>query len=158
MDTSAPEAYQGGEGPPLVLLHGLNMSWRAWAPVLPLLSERFRVYAPTLPGHRGGPALRTDGQAGVEELTWMVREQLAAAGITAAHLVGNSLGGAVALTLAEAGAARSVTAFSPAGGWRGRREFHRLALLLRAGRLAMGLPWAGGMLAFPALRAVLLRA
>jgi pimeloyl-ACP methyl ester carboxylesterase len=54
VDTSQPEVYQGGEGPPLVLLHGLNMSWRAWAPVLALLSERFRGYAPTLPGHRGG--------------------------------------------------------------------------------------------------------
>jgi pimeloyl-ACP methyl ester carboxylesterase len=88
----------------------------------------------------------------------MVREQLAAAGITAAHLVGNSLDGAVALMLAEAGAARSVTAFSPAGGWRGRREFHRLALLLRAARLAMGLPCAGGMLAVPAVGVLLLRA
>jgi pimeloyl-ACP methyl ester carboxylesterase len=39
------------------------------------------------------------------------------AGFETAHLVGNSLGGYVALQLAERGRARSVLAFAPAGGW-----------------------------------------
>jgi pimeloyl-ACP methyl ester carboxylesterase len=49
------------------------------------------------------------------------------AGITTAHLVGNSLGGWIAFELARRGRARSVIAFSPAGGWddRGRRRLKR---------------------------------
>ena len=39
------------------------------------------------------------------------------AGIRTAHLVGNSLGGYVALQLAARGRARSVVALAPAGGW-----------------------------------------
>jgi pimeloyl-ACP methyl ester carboxylesterase len=153
-----PEHYLGGDGPTVVLLHGLNMSWHIWRTVIPLLTERFRVYAPTLPGHRGGPSLRPDGQAGIARLAETVREQLVAGGITGVHVVGNSLGGAIALKLGEAGAARSVTAFSPAGGWRTTSDFHRLATLLRMSRLSVDMPWAGGMLTFPAVRKRLLRA
>ncbi len=48
---------------------------------------------------------------------------LDAAGIATAHLVGNSLGGYVALQLAARGRARTVVALAPAGGWgRGTRR------------------------------------
>jgi pimeloyl-ACP methyl ester carboxylesterase len=156
-ESTSPEAYLGGDGPTVVLLHGLNMSWHIWRPVIPLLTERFRVYAPTLPGHRGGPGLHSDGHASILRLTGMMREQLAATGIDRAHMASNSLGGAVALRLAEAGAARSVTAFSPAGGWRNGSDFHRLAMLLRMSRLSVDMPWAAGMLTLPAARKRLMR-
>jgi pimeloyl-ACP methyl ester carboxylesterase len=48
-----------------------------------------------------------------------VEDELAAAGIERPHLVGNSLGGWVALELARRGGACGVVAFSPAGIWRG---------------------------------------
>src|SRR6185437_10877740 len=45
-----------------------------------------------------------------------------------AHIVGNSMGGALALELAKRGRARSVVALAPAGGWsRGDGEARRLA-------------------------------
>jgi pimeloyl-ACP methyl ester carboxylesterase len=39
------------DAPPMVLLHALGQRGSHWAPVLPRLSDRFRVYAPDLRGH-----------------------------------------------------------------------------------------------------------
>ena len=47
--------HRGGTGTPLVLLHGFTDTWRTWKPVLPALEEHHDVFAPTLPGHHGGP-------------------------------------------------------------------------------------------------------
>jgi pimeloyl-ACP methyl ester carboxylesterase len=57
------------------------------------------------------------------------------AGMATAHIVGNSLGGHVALQLAERGRARSVVAFAPAGGWAEGDDSPRdtLAYFLEAG-------------------------
>lgn len=53
---AGPIAYDdtGGEGPTIVLCHGVPMDHRAWGHVVPLLAPSFRVIAPTLPlgGHR----------------------------------------------------------------------------------------------------------
>ena len=108
-------SHRGGSGPPLVLLHGFTATWRAWELVLPALEERFDVFAPTLPGHAGGPAFPDEPTAEgmVDQLEGMLDE----AGIGTAHLVGNSLGGYAALHLAARGRAESVTALAPAGGW-----------------------------------------
>jgi pimeloyl-ACP methyl ester carboxylesterase len=59
--------------------------------------------------------------------------QLDEAGIDTAHVVGNSLGGWVALELARRGRARSVLALSPAGAWRSSRDLNRLLFLFRLG-------------------------
>jgi len=55
-----------------------------------------------------------------------VCRQLDDAGITTAHVAGNSFGGWVALELARRGRARSVIALSPAGAWRHPRDIDRL--------------------------------
>ena len=99
----------------MVLLHGFVDTWRTWELVLPRLEENHDVLAPTLTGHAGGPAIERaiDDQmlaAGVERA-------MDEAGFATAHLVGNSLGGFVALQLAARGRARSVVALCPAGGW-----------------------------------------
>jgi pimeloyl-ACP methyl ester carboxylesterase len=44
--------------PPLVLLHGIAMSGKAWEDVVPLLSTHHQVYVPTAPGHNGGPPVQ----------------------------------------------------------------------------------------------------
>jgi pimeloyl-ACP methyl ester carboxylesterase len=59
--------------------------------------------------------------------------QLDEAAIDTAHIVGNSLGGWVALELARRGRAQSVLALSPAGAWRSPRDLRRLLVLFRAG-------------------------
>lgn len=85
--------------------------------VLPALERRHEVLALTLAGHAGGPAFdETRGLAGAVEA---VERAMDDAGFEAAHLVGNSLGGFVALRLAARGRAISVVALAPAGGWVG---------------------------------------
>jgi pimeloyl-ACP methyl ester carboxylesterase len=107
--------HRGGAGEPLVLLHGIADSWRTWQLVLPELERSFDVLAPTLPGHAGGPPI----EGAVDESLFVdfVERAMDDAGFGAAHVAGNSLGGYLALKLAERGRARSVVALAPAGGW-----------------------------------------
>src|SRR3954463_2768322 len=136
--------HRGGEGPPLVLLHGFTDTWRTWELVLPRLERRHDVLAPTLPGdaggaapprrrgggarrgHAGGPPL--DGRAVSETLLADAVEGLMDdAGFQTADVVGNSMGGFAALQLAARGRARSVVALAPGGGWAGRdRSFEEM--------------------------------
>jgi pimeloyl-ACP methyl ester carboxylesterase len=109
-------AHRGGEGPPLLLLHGFTDTWRTWEPVLGRLEERFEVLAPTLAGHAGGPGYPAEG-ASDDAIVDAVEAMLDEAGWEAPAIAGNSLGGFVALRLAERGRARSVVALAPAGGW-----------------------------------------
>jgi pimeloyl-ACP methyl ester carboxylesterase len=108
-------AHRGGSGSPLVCLHGFTDTWRTWELVLPALEERHDVLAPTLLGHAGGPPI-PDGFDG-DTAADLIEAAMDAAGFTTAHLVGNSLGGYLALQLAARGRARSVVALAPAGGW-----------------------------------------
>ncbi len=100
-----------------MLLHGFTDTWRTWEPVLPALERRFEVFAPTLPGHAGGPAFADGEEAGDEAIVDALEAQLDELGWEAPAVVGNSLGGFVALRLAQRGRARSVVAIAPAGGW-----------------------------------------
>jgi pimeloyl-ACP methyl ester carboxylesterase len=118
---------------PIVLLHGATSSPRVWEPVLPMLTAKHRVFAPTLAGHRGGPPLPAAPTGVVGRLVDNMCNQLDEAAIDTAHLVGNSLGGWVALELARRGRAQSVLALSPAGAWRSPRDLWRLLFLFRAG-------------------------
>lgn len=100
---------------PLVLLHGFTDTPRTWDLVLESLSRRFDVLAPALAGHAGGP--RVSGPITAATLPDAVERAMDDAGFDRAHLVGNSLGGYVALQLAARGRATTVTALAPAGGW-----------------------------------------
>ena len=108
-------AHRGGSGEPLLCIHGFTDTWRAWDLVLPALERRHDVLAPTLPGHAGGPPL--GAQVGHDTLLDALERDLDAAGWRTAHVVGNSLGGYLALRLAARGRARSVVALAPGGGW-----------------------------------------
>ena len=91
---------EGGEGPPLVLLHGPGGSAAHWFGVLPALTGRRHVVAPDLPGQGRSSA----GDAELDEarvLRWLAEliEQTCA---DAPVLVGNALGGAIAARFAVA--------------------------------------------------------
>ena len=105
----------GGCGPPLVLLHGFMDTWRTWELVLPALERRHDVLALTMLGHAGGPPL--EGEVDDAIVADAVERAMDEAGFDTAHVAGNSMGGFVALQLAERGRARSVVALAPAGGW-----------------------------------------
>jgi pimeloyl-ACP methyl ester carboxylesterase len=107
--------HRAGSGTPLVLLHGFTDTWRTWELVLPTLARRHDVLAPTLAGHTGGPPLA--GAVTHDVVADEIERAMDAAGFGTAHVVGNSLGGYMALQLAARGRAESVVAFAPAGGW-----------------------------------------
>jgi pimeloyl-ACP methyl ester carboxylesterase len=117
-----------GEGPPLVLLHGILGSERMWRGVVPLLASRHDTIAPTALGHRGGryASVRPARIAHVVDDAERLLDEL---GLATAHLAGNSMGGWVALELARRGRARSVCAFSPAGCWQATRDPNRASAL-----------------------------
>jgi pimeloyl-ACP methyl ester carboxylesterase len=117
----------------LVLLHGATSSSRAWAPILQMLTPHHDVFVPTLAGHLGGPPLSVAPPLVVEGIVDAMCRQLDDAGIDSAHLVGNSLGGWVALELARRGRAKSVLALSPAGAWSSANDLKRLLTLFRLG-------------------------
>jgi len=101
----------------LVLLHGWTDSWLTWLQVVPELEKHHRVFAPMLPGHFGAAPWQIPEPLHISQLVDAVEKQLDEAGITTAHLAGNSLGGWLALELAARGRAESVIAICPAGGW-----------------------------------------
>jgi pimeloyl-ACP methyl ester carboxylesterase len=116
VSSSFTPSHRGGSGTPLVCVHGFMDTWRTWELVLPALERRHDVLAPTLPGHAGGPSIAgtsADAGAAVDAL----ERAMDGAGFATAHIVGNSLGGYLALQLAARGRAESVVALSPAGGW-----------------------------------------
>ena len=115
MDATFTPLHHVGAGTPLVCLHGFTDTWRTWELVLPELERHHEVLAPTLPGHAGGPPL--DSEFNDTLLPDAVERAMDEAGFETAHIVGNSLGGFVALQLAARGRAHSVVAFAPAGGW-----------------------------------------
>lgn len=94
--------------------------------MLPELERRHDVLAPTLPGHAGGPPL--GDEVTDEALADALERLLDDAGLATVHLVGNSLGGYLALLLAARGRAESVVAFAPAGGWAVGDESYRETL------------------------------
>lgn len=112
--------------PPLVLLHGVTGSGRIWQDVVPLLSGQHDVHTPTLPGHRGGPAIQRR-PATIGELVDAVEHYLDEHGLAKPHLAGNSLGGWVSIELARRGRAASVCALSPAGFWWDAKSHDRVA-------------------------------
>lgn len=107
--------HRGGQGPPLVCLHGFTDTWRTWELIIPALERRHEILAPALPGHAGGPPL--SDHLDEETLVAGVERAMNQAGWDDAFVVGNSLGGWVALQLATRGRARAVVALAPAGGW-----------------------------------------
>lgn len=158
--STAPEpvtdSYVGGSGTPLVLLHGINGSWRIWRPVLAGLQERHAVFAPTLIGHRGGPTL-APGPNGIDPIADDLEGRLDAAGIAKAHLVGNSLGGWLALELAARGRASSVVAFAPAGTYTKDRDLRRVGMLLKMAKRSANNKTVHKLMANPRYRRLLLR-
>ena len=88
-----------GDGPPVVLLHGIGRTLDDFTALHTALARDHLVLAVDLPGHGGSAPL--DGPHTLPALAAAVARFLDAAGVTGpAHLVGNSLGGAVAMRLA----------------------------------------------------------
>jgi pimeloyl-ACP methyl ester carboxylesterase len=151
--------HRGGTGEPLVLIHGFSGSPLVWEPVVEELQRSFDVLTVALTGHVGGPTLPEGERVSVAALVDQVEREMDDAGFETAHIAGNSLGGWMALELANRGRARSVVALAPAGGWeRGTRAERRLRGLFTRNH-AMSkrmMPYMPKLLARPRLRRLVL--
>jgi pimeloyl-ACP methyl ester carboxylesterase len=155
----SPALYRAGQGEQLVLLHGFMSTWHQWRPVLADLVPHFEVIAPTLAGHLGGPPYEEDENTLAAAGDAMER-RLDELGVDRAHLVGNSMGGALVLELAKRGRALTVVALAPGGGWaRESGEAERLArLFARQRQLARGFaPVVPAVIKSPRLRRFAMR-
>ncbi|MEV6738236.1 alpha/beta hydrolase [Streptomyces sp. NPDC051104] len=92
-------AYRlAGQGPALVLIHGIGDSSATWAELIPDLARTHTVLAPDLLGHGASDKPRADYS--VAAYANGVRDLLTTLGIESATLVGHSLGGGVAMQFA----------------------------------------------------------
>ena len=107
-----------GTGAPLVLIHGMGSSHTAWRLITPELSRDYQIILIDLPGHGEAPISKED-LMDPQSLSERVLSTLRAIGVERFHLVGNSLGGWIALELASAHpeSVMTVTALAPAGLW-----------------------------------------
>ncbi|MFV1498282.1 alpha/beta hydrolase [Phaeobacter sp. JH20_02] len=83
-----------GQGPALVLLHGVGMQSAAWGPQIEDLSRTHRVIAPDLPGHGGSAPLPADSEL-PDFVAWL-RDVLRALDLGPVSLAGHSMGALIA--------------------------------------------------------------
>ncbi len=88
----------GGEGPPVVLIHGITGSSEQWLPVMDPLAESFTVLAPDLLGH--GESAKPRGDYSLGAYASGIRDLLVGLEVPAATIVGHSLGGGIAMQFA----------------------------------------------------------
>jgi pyruvate dehydrogenase E2 component (dihydrolipoamide acetyltransferase) len=89
-----------GDGPPVIFVHGFGGDLNNWQFNQEALAADHTTYAIDLPGHGGSSKDLGSGHIHVGALAAAVVDFMDAKGIDKAHLVGHSLGGAVALDLA----------------------------------------------------------
>ena len=140
---------QGGDGPPLLLLHGWGASSRYWLGTLARLGATHTCYAPDLPGFGESPPLA--GAASITQLAALMGAFAGALGLEQFDLNGHSFGASVAICLAAQQPARVrrlvVTSFgvrpnSFERAWLGLAQNHA-SLALAAGQplVALARPW-----------------
>jgi pyruvate dehydrogenase E2 component (dihydrolipoamide acetyltransferase) len=106
---------QGDIGTPVVLIHGFGGDLDSWMFNQPDLAKDHRVVAFDLPGHGGSP--KDVGPGGIDDLAATIADAIAKLDLADFHLVGHSLGGAVAVKLAAQlpQRCRSLSLIAPAG-------------------------------------------
>ena len=128
-----------------MLVHGIGSRRGAWDPVVEALGGSFDTIALDLPGFGESPVLGNGGApVTVGDLTSAVADFIGTLGLSdPPHVVGNSLGGGIALELARRGVVSGATALSPIGFWSpGELVYGRTTLRTSravAGRLAPSL-------------------
>ena len=114
MPEPAAHFREAGAGPPVICLHSSASSSGQWRALMDRLADRFRVVAVDLYGYGKSPAWSGDRPMYLEDQVALLEPILRAAE-EPFHLVGHSLGGAIALktALTYPGSVRSLTVFEP---------------------------------------------
>lgn len=92
-------AVRGGEGPHMVLIHGVGLSADAWYAMQPELEQSFTVTAIDMPGHGESTALPMKSGASVASFTDVIAESLDSFNEPVV-VVGHSMGALISLDLA----------------------------------------------------------
>lgn len=102
----------------LLLIHGMGSASNAWQPIIEDLESFFTVVTVDLPGH-GFTPMNEMQPMDPRSLSESVFETMNSLGFAKYHVVGNSLGGWIALEMAAMNpdSIASVTALAPAGLW-----------------------------------------
>jgi pimeloyl-ACP methyl ester carboxylesterase len=88
----------GGDGPVLLLLHGIAGSSQTWIPAMELLRSDYTLVAPDFLGH--GHSSKPNGDYSLGNFASWMRDLLVVLGIERATVVGQSFGGGVAMQFA----------------------------------------------------------
>jgi pyruvate dehydrogenase E2 component (dihydrolipoamide acetyltransferase) len=89
-----------GDGAPVVFIHGFGADLNTWMFNQPVIAEHHRTIALDLPGHGGSSKSLDGGGADAAAFAAVLGRARAAFGIERLHLVGHSMGGAIALAFA----------------------------------------------------------
>jgi pimeloyl-ACP methyl ester carboxylesterase len=134
----------GGTGPAVLVTHGIGESLEFWHRQFDALGQSLRLIAWDMPGQglsdELASAMSLDGQAGV---AWKLLDQL---GVDQVHLVGNSLGAAMSLRMADQKPARVASLALCNSASLGAEVFGAFKL--------MALPWLGELMNRPGPMAV----
>ena len=138
VDVNGMNVYyaKAGDGPPVVLLHGLGASHVTWQENLEELAAHFTVYAMDIPGH--GDSVKEGVNYTIDASVAFTFGFLDAMGLSSAALVGNSMGGLIALkcALAEPERITHLVLIDTAGFGKEIAPFLRLMSLPFVGELA----------------------
>jgi len=113
-----PRVFVGGEGPPLIFLHGAG--GLLWDDFLDALAKNYTVYAPEFPGTSPGEYDAIKVLDDWHDLVVYYSELIDELGVTDATLVGHSFGGMIAAEIAAANprSIAKLVLLSPLGLWR----------------------------------------
>jgi pimeloyl-ACP methyl ester carboxylesterase len=127
---------EAGAGEALLLIHGMAGSSATWRAVMPQLSKKYRVVAPDLLGH--GESAKPRGDYSLGAFAAWLRDLLDELGITRATVVGQSLGGGVAMQFVYQ-----------------HRDYCQRLVLISSGGLGPDLSWMLRILSAPGAELVL---
>jgi pimeloyl-ACP methyl ester carboxylesterase len=128
----AISTMEAGQGPPVLAVHGLGGTKGSFLPTLAALADRFRVIAMDLPGF-GDSAKPVGAPYDARYFARSVVDLLDALELERVHVVGNSLGGRVALELGLRAPERvdRLVLLAPSLAWRRNRPWAPLVRLVR---------------------------
>jgi pimeloyl-ACP methyl ester carboxylesterase len=134
-------SYVFGQGPPVVLLHGLAATKLSYLPLLPALAQRYQVIVPDLPGH--GESSKPRARYTPKYFSRIMRALFDELGLDNAAVVGNSMGGRIALEVVATDPHRvnSLILLDPAAAGLPFPLYARLLGLLPTGVGAIPVPW-----------------
>ena len=121
-----------GTGSPVICIHGLGATKGSFLPTVAALADRFRMISLDLPGF-GDSSKPLLAPYHPPFFARSVVDLMNAMGIKRAHMIGNSMGGRVALSLGlrHADRVRKLALLAPSLAWRRQRPWAPLVRLLR---------------------------